>query len=180
MPRRWWFKFSSLLLGTLACVLYVLPSILPEGALGFLGDKVVTSRVKLGLDLQGGMHLVYSVKVDKAVIDKVERYGEDLEDEIKKQKIPYERVSRIEGKLALHVAMKSPADAAKFESDIYKKEDYDRLFRVGERPDGGKTIELILLDSVVDDTRRRMADKRGGDDVRVSLVGLGNVARPRP
>ena len=200
MPRRWWFKFSSLLLGTLACVLYVLPSILPEGALGFLGDKVVTSRVKLGLDLQGGMHLVYSVKVDKAVIDKVERYGEDLEDEIKKQKIPYERVTRIEGKLALHVAMKSPADAAKFESDIYKKEDYDRLFRVGERPEGGKTIELILLDSVVDDTRRRAVEqaretirnrvdklgvvepnitKLAGNDLQVQLPGIKEKERAK-
>ena len=147
MSRRWWFKAGLLIVGSLLCILYVLPSFLPEGSLGPI-EQWVTSRVKLGLDLQGGMHLVYSVKVDKAVIDKVERYGEDMEDELKKKKIPYEKVSRIEGRFAVAVQANSPEDLKKFEEEVFKKEDYDRHFRIGERSDS-KSMELVDRKSVV-------------------------------
>jgi preprotein translocase subunit SecD len=173
MPRKWWFKAGFLIVGTLLCTLYVLPSVVPEGTLGPVSDWI-QARIKLGLDLQGGMHLVYSVKVDKAVIDKVERYGEDLEDELKKKKIAYERVSRIEGRFALSVAFANAADAQSFEDQIFKKEDYDRLFRLGERMEGGKALELILLDSVVDDTRRR-AVEQARETIRNRVDKLGVV-----
>jgi preprotein translocase subunit SecD len=200
MSRRWWFKATFLIVGTLLCTLYVLPSIVPEGSLGFLGDKVFKSRVRLGLDLQGGMHLVYSVKVDKAVIDKVERYGEDIEDELKKKKLAYERVSRIEGRFALLVAAPTPGDIEKFETEVFKKEDYNNLFRIGERQDGGKSLELIMLDSLVDDTRRKAVDqaretirnrvdklgvveasitKLAGNDIQVQLPGIKEKERAK-
>src|SRR5438105_4290457 len=158
MPRKWWIKMGLFLIGTIFCILYCLPSIVPDGTLGPV-EEVFKSRIKLGLDLQGGMHLVYSVKVDKAVIDKVERYGEDMEDELKKKKIPYERVNRIEGRFALHVLCADGPSLTKFEDEIFKKEDYDRLFRIAERVDGGRGVELLLLDSVIDDTRRRAVEQ---------------------
>jgi preprotein translocase subunit SecD len=173
MPRRWWFKAAFLMLGTVFCVLYVLPSFLPEGALGPI-ENLFSQRIKLGLDLQGGMHLVYSVKVDKAVIDKVERYGEDIEDELKKKKIPYDRVSRIEGRFALRVTFNDPKDAGTFEEKVFKGEDYDRLFRLGERGEGGRALELILLDSIVDDTRRR-AVEQARETIRNRVDKLGVV-----
>jgi len=173
MPRRWWFKAAFLMLGTVFCVLYVLPSFLPEGALGPI-ENLFSQRIKRGLDLQGGMHLVYSVKVDKAVIDKVERYGEDIEDELKKKKIPYDRVSRIEGRFALRVTFNDPKDAGTFEEKVFKGEDYDRLFRLGERGEGGRALELILLDSIVDDTRRR-AVEQARETIRNRVDKLGVV-----
>jgi len=199
MSRRWWFKAAFLMVGSVLCILYVLPSLVPEGSLGPI-EEIFTRRVKMGLDLQGGMHLVYSVKVDKAVIDKVERYGEDIEDELKKKKIPYERVGRIEGRFALAVNATNDADVKKFEEEIFKKEDYDRLFRTGERINGGKGIELVMLDSVIDDTRRRAVEqaretirnrvdklgvveptitKLAGNDIQVQLPGVREKERAK-
>jgi preprotein translocase subunit SecD len=199
MPRKWWFKAAFLFFGSLFCILYILPSLVPEGTLGPLED-LFSRRIKLGLDLQGGMHLVYSVKADKAVIDKVERYGEDLEDEIKKKKLNYHRVARIEGKFALGVTFPSKADADAFEDQVFKKEDYDRLFRIGERTEGGTGLELVLLDSIVDETRRRAVDqaretirnrvdklgvveplitKLSGNDLQVQLPGIREKERAK-
>jgi preprotein translocase subunit SecD len=191
MPRRWWIKAGLVMVGAVLCILYVLPSFLPEGSLGPI-ENVFKKRVRLGLDLQGGMHLVYTVKVDKAVIDKVERYGENLEDEIKKKSIPYDRVNRIEGTFSLRVAFNSPADAEKFESEIFK-ENYSNLFRLVERQEGGKVIELAYLDALIDKNRRdaieqarktirNRVDKIGvvdpnvtklaGNDLQVQLPGV--------
>src|SRR5438874_8033567 len=105
MPRKWWIKMGLFLIGTIFCILYCLPSIVPDGTLGPV-EEVFKNRIKLGLDLQGGMHLVYSVKVDKAVIDKVERYGEDMEEELKKKKKNVKLVCRLllEKKKRLSVA----------------------------------------------------------------------------
>ena len=43
-------------------------------------------RIQLGLDLQGGLHLVYEVNVDKAVSDKVDRLSSDIEDRLRRDK----------------------------------------------------------------------------------------------
>ena len=49
-------------------------------------QKHFQKRIQLGLDLQGGLHLVYEVNVDKAVSDKVDRLASDIEDRLRKDK----------------------------------------------------------------------------------------------
>ena len=48
--------------------------------------KHVQKKILLGLDLQGGLHLVYEVQVDKAVSDKADRLASDLEEKLHKDK----------------------------------------------------------------------------------------------
>ena len=58
----------------LAAIIYLLPTFvspLPSWWASFLP----TDRINLGLDLQGGSHLVLDVKVDKAIENNVERVG---------------------------------------------------------------------------------------------------------
>ena len=45
-----------------------------------------TEKIHLGLDLQGGVHLVLEVQTDKAVENRIERMTEDLRAAIKKAK----------------------------------------------------------------------------------------------
>ena len=52
-------------------VIYVLPTFKP----GILHDK----QINLGLDLQGGMHLVLEVDTDKAVEGRIERLAQAAE-----------------------------------------------------------------------------------------------------
>ncbi|MBI5236800.1 MAG: protein translocase subunit SecD [Deltaproteobacteria bacterium] len=51
-------------------------------------------KIVLGLDLQGGMHLVLGVDRDKAVTAHVQRLAGPIEDSLKKKNIPYGAVSK--------------------------------------------------------------------------------------
>ena len=54
-----------------------------------------TEKIRLGLDLQGGMHLILEVQVDKAVDNRVERTAEELRDAMRKAGIRYKNLDRV-------------------------------------------------------------------------------------
>ncbi len=62
---------------TLAAVVYLVPTI-ADPVHEWWSKIFPTSRIQLGLDLQGGTHLVLEVKVDKAIENNVERMRADL------------------------------------------------------------------------------------------------------
>src|SRR5687768_14544005 len=68
---------SLILIGiVVACIVYVLPTFVGQKALpGFFPEE----KIALGLDLQGGSHIVYNIDLDKAVDDKASEIRRDLE-----------------------------------------------------------------------------------------------------
>ena len=80
MERSWWWK--ALLYGALVALacLYLVPTVVPESKQPDFIKNHFQKRIQLGLDLQGGLHLVYEVHVDKAVSDKVDRIASEIED----------------------------------------------------------------------------------------------------
>jgi len=72
-----------------AAVVYLLPTIKPT----FWPYK----KINLGLDLQGGMHLVLEVDSDKAVENTIERISQELRSSLRKQRIRYTALDRING-----------------------------------------------------------------------------------
>ena len=84
-----------------AAIIYLLPTFvspLPSWWSSFLP----TDRINLGLDLQGGSHLVLGVKVDKAVENNVERIRGDLTNVLREKGVSGVSVERIEG-TQLHI-----------------------------------------------------------------------------
>jgi len=71
-----------------ASVVYVLPTIAP----GMWPHK----QINLGLDLQGGMHLVLEVDVEKAVEGTLGRLTQEIRDALKSEKLRYNRLERLE------------------------------------------------------------------------------------
>ena len=63
--------------------------------------------INLGLDLQGGIHLVLGVEADKAIANEVERTAEDFRQALEKKGIGVRRVAR-EGTGAFVVDLASP------------------------------------------------------------------------
>src|SRR6266403_261398 len=82
----------------LAAIIYLLPTFvspLPSWWASFLP----TDRINLGLDLQGGSHLVLGVKVDKAIENNVERVRGELANVLREKGVSGVSVERIEGTL---------------------------------------------------------------------------------
>ena len=158
MERSWWWK--ALLYGgivLLAC-LYLVPTVVPEAKQPAFIKKYFQKRIQLGLDLQGGLHLVYEVHVDKAVSDKVDRIASEVEDRLlKDKKVTGVTVSR-EGRDDITVAFKTPADQSKLDESVLRE------FR--------KQLDLVSRDPVAGVVRLRL-DPDQIEEVRDSALRQG-------
>ena len=70
-------RIAASLLVFVASIVFVLPS-LPGVDSSGLGKFLPNSRINLGLDLKGGMHLTLGVDVEQAVLNSLSRAGQDL------------------------------------------------------------------------------------------------------
>ncbi len=79
MDRSLKLRTALLFVITLFCIATLIPSFAPKGSLPPWFTKVFSSRMSLGLDLQGGLHLVYSIDLDKAIDDRASELKRDIE-----------------------------------------------------------------------------------------------------
>src|SRR5690349_12588082 len=106
MDRGWYFRLF-LVLGSLAVSLYLLyPSYYyyfkatPEQRekndefCKALPSYMPCKKFNLGLDLQGGLHLVMGVEVEKAVEHRADRMADALRDSLKEQNLAFSRIDR--------------------------------------------------------------------------------------
>src|SRR5919201_6273090 len=92
MPRRLWLRT-----GLVAVVIV--------GSLWYLYPPRRT--INLGLDLQGGIHLVLGVEVDKALASQTDRAAQELKSALERKGIAVTRVAR-DGDTAIAVQLASP------------------------------------------------------------------------
>ncbi len=86
MSKTLKWKFLLLAVLTVASIVLILPSFYPNTPQWF--KKYMASEgLKLGLDLQGGMHLILKVDVDQAVRNAAQLYANDLKDVLKGKNI---------------------------------------------------------------------------------------------
>ena len=65
------------------------------------------SAINLGLDLQGGIHLMLGVEVDRHVASQTDRAAEDLKSALERKGIAVKRIAR-DGNTAIKVEFASP------------------------------------------------------------------------
>src|SRR5438309_4032379 len=125
MDRSWVYRVITYTLLTVVAVVFLTPSVA-----GWLGkdDKLpgwmhkhIQNKILLGLDLQGGLHLVYEVQVDKAVSDKADRLSSDLEEELHKDKKVKDVRAERAGKDEIVMTFKTPTDAKKLDREFLKE-----------------------------------------------------------
>jgi preprotein translocase subunit SecD len=92
MPRHLAMRIGLVALVVLGSIWYVYP---PK------------HTINLGLDLQGGIHLVFGVETDKALASQTDRVAEDLKSALEKKGIGVSRVAR-EGATSIGVQLASP------------------------------------------------------------------------
>lgn len=117
-------------------------------------------KVTLGLDLQGGLHLVMGVIVDKAVSDRAERLGDALASQFKEKGIVVESATHPDDTAEIVLTLKDSADEKKA-TDLLRT-DFSVL-EVKERLDSGKKLRLEL----VKDEQKRLKDEAVEQAIRV-------------
>ncbi|HXT97819.1 MAG TPA: protein translocase subunit SecD [Polyangia bacterium] len=190
MERSWWWKAALYAVVTVLAVLYLIPTVVPENKQPSFIKKYFEKRIELGLDLQGGLHLVYEVNVDKAVSGKVDRLASDIEDRLHKDKGVAELNVNREGRDDITLTFKPPADEAKLDDSILKE--YRKTLDVVSRDASTGVVKLRLDPDQIEDIRdyalrqaietiRGRVDKFGvseptiikkGTDIIVELPGL--------
>lgn len=128
MRKRIRGRVILLAIATLVTGYYIIPSVGLVGSLPSLFPGILprAERVNLGLDLQGGMHLVLEVQAEKAVEGSIERLLEEARRLLDKEKIGVAHLVR-EGPSAIVLK-------------VAKAEDRDKAQRV--------LGELVALDKV--------------------------------
>jgi preprotein translocase subunit SecD len=169
MDRSWVYRVISYTLLTLVALLFLTPSLAT-----WLGkdDKVpgwvhkhIQNKILLGLDLQGGLHLVYEVQVDKAVSDKADRLASDIEEKLHRDKkikdVTVERPTGSRDEIVL--TFKNPDDAKKLDREFLK--DYRRNLYEDSR-DAAKGEVKLRIDQDYVDQLRDYAVTQGVETIR--------------
>jgi len=135
---KWRFILTGFIL--LGALTYIMPSIMGENIPGWWKKPLPTDMVHLGLDLQGGIHLILEVEVGKAVESTVERISLDIKESLRKKDIFYDRIGR-EGISRVALRGVSQSDRDRFEEILSDQFSHLKLFSSKE---GDRGIDYIL------------------------------------
>jgi preprotein translocase subunit SecD len=127
-------------IATLVAVIYLVPTFVT--ALPDWWSRVLPiDKIHLGLDLQGGTHLVLEVKVDKAIENNVERIRGDLINVLREKGVSGVSVERLEG---TQIQVKVPAANAERVRGILKS-DFGNLVEAKTQTSGGISEYYLTL-----------------------------------
>jgi preprotein translocase subunit SecD len=176
-------------------VIYLIPSFVHELP-PWWSQYLPTDRIHLGLDLQGGTHLVLEVKVEKAIENTVERTKDDMAKVLREKGIAATEISR----RGNQIVIKAPAASADKIRDLLKSE-FANLAVVNSQIGAGG-VDLVvglsekelrsLRDATVDqslETIRNRIDqfgvsepiiqRQGQQDILVQLPGIQDPERAK-
>src|SRR5437870_3652026 len=156
MPRRIWVRIAIVSVVVLGSLWYLYP---PK------------KTINLGLDLQGGIHLVLGVETDKAVASQTDRAAEDLKAALERKGIGVTRIAR-EGSATITVQLASPKN---WNDALTATNELGRFQRSDENAAAG-TFKLVLTDAEI----KRLSDlavRQGVETIRNRVDQFG-VAEP--
>jgi len=167
MDRSWVYRVITYSLITIAAFVMLAPTAAvwlgKEDKLPPIIAKHVQKRIMLGLDLQGGLHLVYEVQVDKAVSDKADRLSSDIEERLKRDKhVKDVKVDR-NGRDEIVFTFKDPNDAKKLDRELLK--DY-RKNLYEESRDAATGVVKLRIDQDYVEELRDYAVRQGVETIR--------------
>ncbi|MBI4518637.1 MAG: protein translocase subunit SecD [Deltaproteobacteria bacterium] len=161
----------------------------PEGWPDFLPGPI-----RLGLDLQGGTHLVYTVDVDKAISNHLERAAEDLKNEAKSEQIGLSSVTTQGGMVTAQLSDPAKRDALekviseRFPNLSLVTEGDSSAVRTKMTPASIREIRDGALDQSLEIIRNRVdqfgvaepiVQRQGAQDILVQLPGIQDPERAK-
>ena len=180
MRRRLWVRIGLVVVVVLGSIWYLYP---PK------------KTINLGLDLQGGIHLVLGVETDKALASQTDRVAEDIKSALEKKGIGVTRVAR-EGNATIVVDLASPrtwndAMTVVGEFQNFERKDADQgsgRFRVVMAPREVSRLADLAVRQGVETIRNRVDQfgvaeptitRQGEDRILIQLPGLQDPERAK-
>jgi preprotein translocase subunit SecD len=149
----------------LAAVVLILPSIKPMWP---------HKKINLGLDLQGGMHLVLEVETDKAVEGNIDRICEDMKSLLRKGRIRFTRIERIKGeRLEVQLGSKEMIDPF----DTFLNKEYPELREKSRDTDAAQPTFVYDLPEKQVAHIKTMAEEQALETIRNRIDQFG-VSEP--
>jgi preprotein translocase subunit SecD len=183
---------------TMLAVLILLPSLnvpLPE----WWSSVIPTPKIQLGLDLQGGTHLLLEVKLDEAVKTQLRRVTDDLKQEMKQNKLEVKSVTQ-DPSGAVLVTLPSADERTAF-LDLVGKLFSDMIISlVPNSGEAGPTYKLTYRPMALEQVRRSAMEQaletirnridqlgvrettiaqEGDDEILVQLPGIQDPERAK-
>jgi preprotein translocase subunit SecD len=162
------FSWRSILTAAVlvAAVVYLLPTFKPQ--------LWPHKTINLGLDLQGGMHLVLEVEVDRAVENTVERLGQDLRGTLKKERIRHLGMDKPD-ELSLSVTLPDRENSEKF--DRLLEEEFGGVKLISRQQQADTTVVTLGLPEEESDNIKDMAVRQALETIRNRIDQFG-VSEP--
>src|SRR5689334_16338508 len=155
MDRSWLSRAIAYTLLTIAACVVLMPTVAQwtgkDDSLPAVIRKHLQKKISLGLDLQGGLHLVYEVQVDKAVSDKADRLAGELEDKLHKDKKVKDVHLDRQGVSEIIAKFKNPADAKKLDREFLKN--YKRELFEDSRDEAKGEVVLKIDNDYIDEQK---------------------------
>ncbi|MFQ5681845.1 MAG: protein translocase subunit SecD [Candidatus Binatia bacterium] len=196
MPRGLVVRLVLLLVITCASLVYLSPTFV-EKLPSWWGTIFPTQGIHLGLDLQGGTHLVLEVKVGKAVENAVDRVRESLRRLLRERRIPFSELTKVQGDKIL---LQLPLENAQAVRGLLKG-DFPNLVVIDSQSTGQsmelqiglhkrelRTIRDNAVDQSLETIRNRIDEfgvreptiqRQGQSDILVQLPGIEDPERAK-
>ncbi|MCY4032743.1 MAG: protein translocase subunit SecD [Hyphomicrobiales bacterium] len=110
-------KITFVLAVCAAGLLFALPNVFPQKVLDTLPDWLPRDKVVLGLDLQGGSHLLLEVDVDTAVRERLETLVDDARSGLRGERIGYRNLGVREDALRVEIIVKEEKEEEEGEGE---------------------------------------------------------------
>jgi preprotein translocase subunit SecD len=187
-------RSAIVLFAVLVSFIYLTPSLISKFP-AWWSNLLPRERIHLGLDLQGGMHLVLEVEAIKAVESHLERIVEELRRDLRKSKIRYVELKRHGNDQIVLTLMKSEhkdelrkmveASYPDFDLKLVTEEQNQPSFRLALLPKAKSHIMKMAVDQALETIRNRIdqfgvsePDIRPQEDNRI-LVQLPGIKDPK-
>ncbi|MCE9672789.1 protein translocase subunit SecD [Myxococcus stipitatus] len=204
MDRGWWWKFGMIVAVTLGTLWFLIPTYYSlvvmdrdqRNNLALLQERLpkwapsAKYRLNLGLDLQGGIHMVMRVDTKTALQKRTERRGQQIATYVADKKLGEVTADTDPEKLQLTLTAKDPATMDAIEKDVLAMYgDFKLVSRDGAKlvlaPDESQTNRFReeAVDQAMLVIRRRIdkwgvaevdVRKLGTDSIQISLPGRSN------
>lgn len=194
MDRSLKWRTFGLIAITALSVMMLVPTVFPSEQLPSWYLSTFNRKIQLGLDLQGGLHIVYGIDLDKAVDDKGADIKRELEAKMSDDKVKGKVTTPIRPPGAVNVLLDNPKDRDKVKRDmlgtLFEEGDIvsrdcppdikDRAVCVRVSSDYAEKIKKSAIEQAKETVEERI-NERGiaepsvvakGDQIIVELPGL--------